>query len=393
MIGQDRCCGGSMSRRDLLRWAILGASAWVAEPTLAFGAVSDSSVPNGRKILEEATGRTPDWIRRYAASKDNPWAVMHGVRAIGSGFSAAGGPAVDFLCSHFLKEKEEGAERYLYMPKEIEAHTDTFLKTLLEAGVGVSRPIVAGGRQRTIGELVASAKKLFSLDRVKKDRDDLAWSLIAYSITTRPEDEGWTNALGERIRFREVVQFAFDTAEWASATFSSTMKRGAMPSWKDRISNFTCGGTHLVYSLAVAVRYGHLGKEGRQRLAQQLDLLTWRIKADLYLQDQYFELLAKATPTAGEARRLYQLDAGLKFLGHCAEVFRYARIHRLYAPSRSQEAQIRWGEEMLGVALSDVLKVNMDSILKEDRTLANLFVSDVCHAYHGLKLVKGIKPT
>jgi hypothetical protein len=248
-----------------------------------------------------------------------------------------------------------------------------------------------GGRRRTVGDLVESARKLFSLEWVKKNRDDLAWSLIAFSITTRPEEKGWTNAQGERIRFREVVEFGFDTAEWATTDFAATMKKGTMPTWKDRISNFTCGGTHLMYSLAVAVRYGHLGQEGRRRLASQLDLLVWRLKADLHLLDRYYQLLAKAYPNADDARALYHLSAGLKFLGHCSEIFHYARINRLFTPSQSQAAEIRRAEEeLLTAALSDVRKIDFDSVKQKDHALANLFLGDACHAYHGVWMAKGI---
>jgi len=384
-----------MTRRELLRYALLGAGAWMAAGPI--GAVAApptlTAVNKGKKGLAAAEQVLRNLVSRYASVKDDPWATMHGVRALGKGFTLDEGPAVDYLCAHFLKEQEVEGTRYLSMPQEAEGHPNTLLKTLLEAGVGLDHPIMAAGRRRTVGDLLASAKKLFSfdpnLDPLNNSRDEMAWGIIAFSITTKPGQDVWKNAEGREIRFPDVVAAGFSTVEVASADFSSAMQKGITPSSRDRISNLTCGGTHLIYSLAVAVRHGHLGEEGRRRLASLLNLLIWRLKADLYLSDRYYEMVATAYPKS-EFRRHYQLDTRLKFLGHSMEILNYVRMFRLFTATPAQEAEIRKATETLTDTVLEISKLDIGSLRGQKPQLYHLLVGDLCHAYHGLLMVRGV---
>jgi hypothetical protein len=391
----DHCCSG-ITRRALLRSALLAAGAWAVAPlTSQAAAAAEKAVKKGGSGLKAAEEALRSLIQRNATVKNDPWAMMHGVRALGKGFSLDEGPAIDYLCANFLKEKVVAGSRYLYMPKETEGHANTLLKTILEAGAGLDRPIIAAGRRRTVGDLLMSAKQRFSfdagLDPLHASRDELAWSIIAFSMTTRPDQDVWKNGEGREIRLRDVVAAAFLTAERASADFRSAMTRGKMPGWKDRIANFTCGGTHLIYSLAVAVRYGHLKEDGRRRLAEQLDLLTWRLKADLHLADQYYRLVATAYPKAqSESLRHYELDARLKFLGHSMEIITYGRTFGLFTPTAAQQAEIRRATETLIETILDISTLDLGAVRDQTRPLYHLLVGDACHAYHGLWMARGV---
>lgn len=388
------CCCGGMTRRELLRYALLGAGAWAFSPLGAGApAPAEAAVKDTGKGLGAAEHTLRILVGRYASVKDDAWALMHGVRALGKGFALVDGPAVDYLCAHFVKEKEVAGNRYLYVQKEAEGHSNVLLKTLLEAGVSLDYPIMAVGRRRLVGDLLASAKKLFSfdpnIDPLNNSRDELAWSIIAFSVTTRPEEDVWKTAEGREIRFRDVVAAGFSTAELASTDFSSAMKKGVMPGWKDRVSNLTCGGTHLIYSLAAAVRYGHLGEEGRRRLGNQLDLLIWRLRADLHLADQYYQMVATAYAD-NQFRRHYELDTRLKFLGHSMEILSYVQMFRLFTPTAAQQAQIRQAVEILRETILHVSKLDIGSLPDGKPHLYRLLVGDACHAYHGIRMVRGV---
>jgi len=389
----DRCCGG-VSRREILTWALLGAGALALEPVGSLAAEAPASRRGTGPSLAQAEGALRDLVSRHAASADNPWAMMHGIRALGKGFSVAGGSAVEYLSSRELREKELAGQKCLYMPREVEGHENTFLKTLLEAGVELSTPITAAGRRHTVAGLVDSAKKLFSFDPtlspVDNSRDELAWSIIAFSITTKPGQDVWKNAEGQEIRFRDVVEAGFASAESASADFLAAKKRGVMPVWKDRISNFTCGGTHLIYSLAVAVRYGHLGKRGRERLAEQLSLLIWRLKADLVLLEQYYAKVARVYPAKTQASRPYELDSRLKFLGHAFEILSYVRLQGLYVLTPEQEQQAKAAKQTLAETILEVKNLNLIAFKKTNRKLFDLLIGDACHAYHGIHMAAGV---
>jgi hypothetical protein len=317
---------------------------------------------------------------------------MHGIRALGKGFRVEGGPALDYLCSHELQEKEVGKGRYLFMPLKAEGHADTFLKTLLETGVGLDHQITAVGRRRKVGDLLHDAKQLFTFDPSKIDgkADDLAWSLIAFSITTPPNQDRWRNAQGQEIRLRDVISYAFATAEWATGDFRKAMAEGRIPTGKDRISSFTCGGTHLIYSLGVAARYGHLGEEGKRRFADQLALLIWRLKVEPVLQDQYYDALAKAYQGKEDTLKPYRLDSRLKFLGHSFEILSYNRLFRLVPQTAEQERAERDAGQVLAETIREVAKLDVATLKARKRKLFDLLIGDACHAYHGVNMIKGV---
>ena len=389
-IPLDRCCLG-IGRRDFLRFSLLGACAWALEPVTTLVPRAPAA-QNAALPVSAGTDRVlRDLIVRHAGAPDNPWAVMHGIRAIGKSFAVNGRPAIEHLSANQLQEKAEAGRKYLVMPAAAEGHANTFLKTLLEAGIAQDGQITAAGRRRTVADLLSDAKQIFTYEpgKINGSADELSWSIIAFAMTTPPAQDQWRNARGQAIRFREVVTYAFDTLDWASADFRKAMAARKTPTGKDRISNFTCGGTHLIYSLGVAVRHGHLGEEGRRRFAEQLRLLIWRLRVDPLLLDDYYKTVAKAYPDKAARWRPYQLDSRLKFLGHAFEVLSYNRLFRLVPLTTGQEQQVKQAGQSLAQTIRDVGKLNLQTIQRENRKLFDLLVGDACHAYHGIHMVRG----
>ncbi|MBI4379639.1 MAG: hypothetical protein HY574_00370 [candidate division NC10 bacterium] len=378
-----------MSRRRFLQ----AASAWAggivlsgALPKAATGAqpapLLPSTLDGTRRIL------TP-LINTYARLEDDAWALMHGVRAMGPGFSIKGANAVDLLCSRVLKRKRVAGGSYLYMPVEQEGHSNAFLKTVLEAGVSPSHRFKLDGRRYTIGDLVSHAKGLFTFDPKTIDRDEIAWTLIAFSLQIPPSHDTWTNAYGQRIRFADVVRFGFDTLDETTQEFRRAKARGVMPEEKDAIMAFTCGGTHLVYGLASCVGNGHGGEELRRRLKDHLDLHIWRLHADGYLMERFYR---QATPPPG-LERIYDLffrDAVIKFYGHSFEILSYVKHRRLWTPTADQAHAI----ERAGVTLANAVKgiegVDLFEFRRTNLRLFHLLVGDSCHAYHGIHMAPGV---
>lgn len=389
-----RCCCGGVTRRDLLRYAVLGGGMLLTRPLEALAA-TELGMANHKQGggLPAAKQALRGVVRRYASVKDDPWAMMHGVRAFGKGFMLDEGPAVDYLCSHFLQTQTARGRQYLMMARSAEGHFNVLLKTLLEAGVDLDHPFVVQGHRQTVGDLLSSGKDLFTFDPtlspLHNTRDEAAWSVIAFSITTPPDKAVWRNAIGQEIRLHDLIASLFNAVELGSAEYSKAMQQGIMPAQRDRITRFTCGGTHVIYSLAVAVRHGHLGEEGRRRLARILDLLIWRMKADTYLADQHYQAMAK-TDTPADIQRLYHLDTRLKFLGHAMEIIQYVRMFGLYTPTAAQEVEIRAATETLAAAILEVSRADIASFRRQDSHLYSLLIGDTCHACHGLTMAKGV---
>ena len=101
-------------------------------------------------------------IRRWASRPEDPWAVCHGVRAMGREFTIAGGQrAVDWLLETHLASVSINGTTCLAFSVSVEVHPNSFLKTLLEAGVRMDHPFTHQGQRRTLQYVVAGARLLF----------------------------------------------------------------------------------------------------------------------------------------------------------------------------------------------------------------------------------------
>ncbi|HYE75093.1 MAG TPA: hypothetical protein VEF04_17260, partial [Blastocatellia bacterium] len=71
-----------------------------------------ADLPNAIRACDELT-------RHYTHALDNPYTIIHSVRAFGKDFKRADGSnAVDYLCSKFAAEKEINGKRYVYFQRE-----------------------------------------------------------------------------------------------------------------------------------------------------------------------------------------------------------------------------------------------------------------------------------
>lgn len=382
-----------LTRRRFLQ----AAAAWttgvaLSGPLLSTAAEKRSPIPVP-STLDGAGAILKEIVVKYARLADDPWTLMHGVRAMGRGFTIKGQNAIEFLCSRFLKQKTVAGKSYLYMPLDDEGHTNAFLKTILEAGVPPSHPFRLDGRRHTVGDLVISAKALFTFDPKTIDPDDIAWTLIAFSLQIPPSRDTWTNAYGQQIRFSDVIRFGFDTLDDATKRFRSAKERGVMPDANDKIVHFTCGGTHLVYGLASCVGNGRGGVDFAERLKKHLDLMVWRLEADGSLMERFYRDVPspQAKPPGWEkVYALYHNDAMIKFFGHAFEIISYARHRRLFAPSAVQARAIEKAGATLADAVRGIKGVDLFEVRKTNKRLFHLLVGDCCHAYHGIHMVPGV---
>ncbi|MGH9846012.1 MAG: hypothetical protein ACREEM_45505, partial [Blastocatellia bacterium] len=115
--------------------------------------------------LPNATRAAGDIVRHYARELNSPSALIHAVRAFGKNFTLSDGSnTVDHLCAKYFAEKEVNGKKYVYVPREFEIHDNSFLKTMLEAGVSPDQPITAGANKYTLRDLGESTKALFRFD-------------------------------------------------------------------------------------------------------------------------------------------------------------------------------------------------------------------------------------
>jgi hypothetical protein len=321
-------------------------------------------------------------IRRYATAPEDPWVVAHGLRGMGRGFTISGGRrAVDYLLEDILVTLPANGKGFLGFPIEVEVHPNMFLKTMLEAGVPLDQAFRKDGQRRTLAELVDGAHALFRPAPVISDPNALPWTIIALTRTTPVLRSQWTNAWGEPVDLDLVVESALQLLEQASVPVAKAMQEGRPETEQAPVHGFTCGGTHMIYALLTAVQAGYTGRGRRERMQQQVDLLVWRLSADLDLIERFYSVRA-GNPGAP----WYDLDAKLKLLGHAEECLAFAAAHDVAALTASQRQQRQAAVATLKRLLRDLEARNLAEAKGLNRELYRQLIGDTCHARHGLTL-------
>ncbi len=319
-------------------------------------------------------------VRQWATRPEDPWAVCHGVRAMGRDFMIKGGRrAVDWLLETQLAPVTANGKSALGFPGSVEVHPNMFLKTLLEAGVPVDHGFTHQGQRRTLHEVVEGARALFRPREVITQPNMLPWSLIAFARTTSPLRGRWTNAWGESVDFDLVVESALRLLEEASLPVAQAMREDRPETAKAPVHAFTCGGTHMLYGLLTAVQAGYTGRDRVGRVRRQVDLLVWRLHADLGLIDRFYRERA-----ASPGVHWYEVDAKVKFLGHGEECLAFGVQRRVVKLTEVQQGQRRVAVRTLRRMIEDMQARDLAQALAIDPELSRQLVGDTCHARHGL---------
>jgi hypothetical protein len=254
-----------------------------------------------------------------------------------------------------------------------------FLKTFLEAGVPASEMFSCDGRVFQLKDLGDGAKALFRFDPSTFDRNDLAWSLIAFAELQAHE---WENAYAERIQLKEVAAFGVQVLQEATQGLKPYATASLPLPKKLPIHSFTCGGTHLCYSVLVAARHGLLRAAGGDIVQDQLQMLIYRLQADPDLIDRYYREISSAPGVD-----LFRAGAKLKVLGHALECLGYAQAHGLLQPSPPERKQIEQAVQEVRGLLAYILTLDLAAIQRRHAQLVQQVVGDTCHAFRGLSLV------
>jgi hypothetical protein len=358
-------CHGALSRRELL---------------LAGGAVALLS--GRRRALAAPADDGAAVIQRHATPLDDPWMVAHGVRGMGRGFALGNGRrAVDYLLETVLVEIPAGGKSILGFPIDVEGHPNMFLKTMLEAGVPLDYTFTHKARRRTLHDVVEGARALLRPSQATSSPNALPWTLIALSRTTPLGRRQWTNAWGEPVDLDALVEHALRLLEQASLPVAEAMREGKPETRQAPVHGFTCGGCHLIYGLLAALQGGYVGKDRSRRMQQQVDLLVWRLSADLDLIERFYRARGSSVTDFW-----FEFDAKLKLLGHAEECLAFADLHKVARLTPAQRTQRQAATSTLRRLLVDLDARNLGEAQALDRELYRQLVGDTCHARHGLTL-------
>ena len=150
---------------------------------------------------------------------------------------------------------------------------------------------------------------------------------------------------------------------------------------KAPVHSFTCAGTHMLYALLTALHTGYAGQDRRERTQRQVDLLVWRLTADLALIERFYKERA-----AENGAYWFELDAKVKILGHAEECLAFGVRHGVVTLTPAQQAQRKAATATLRRLLGDMEERNMREAHAVNPELFRQLVGDACHARHGLTL-------
>jgi hypothetical protein len=313
---------------------------------------------------------------------EDPWLLIHGVRAMGTDFSIQGQNVVDYLCSKCLEIYSVGGKKYIYMPLELERHLHCFLsEAVLDAGVAKDRSFQKNNVSFTVSDLVEGAKALYKPELANPDT--LAWSIIVFAYAFDPTNDNWQNAFGTEVKVSSQVDTALLALEAGTRRLRQAMSLSTSEPTSDGVHEFACAGTHLIYGLITCLRLGYDNGWLQERMKPQFDLLIWRLKNDPRLIDAYYNDITAYPPTITQ---MYRLDTKLKFLGHAFETINCVKLLRLFEITPDQDDTISTARMELAGVVAEIVRNGIEN-LKSDDVLFDLIVGDACHAYHAVNMV------
>jgi hypothetical protein len=370
---------------------------------------------------QNALRAAEDIVRHYARELNNPSALIHAVRAFGKGFTLNdGAKAIDYLCSKYAKEKEVNGKRYIYFPREVEVHDNSFLKTMLEAGVTAEQPIIVGGNKYTLRDLGESSKALFRCDPANFQRYDstmlyehLPWGLIAFSILVPTSQSTWTNAYGESINLPEVIDRGLAAFENSCAGVREAIARGEAESFQFRkeMTTYSCYGMHMVYGFFSCLNHGYRNNNLPERLREALDTVIYRLEGDAKAIDRETEaalqhgqewikrmgigpdgkLMTRGNPPSQLIEVMRQRHM-IRMLGHALEAINYSQLHNLFTLTSEQKKRLEAGEQLLYKTLVQMRAIDLGPFaFWHDKFVSDIVIA-VAHAARAMKLLTSENP-
>jgi len=399
-------------RADVLLWILLACSngASVPEQTELKKEVAQTAPlpsPTGPGIASLSSVQLPqssgtqfaiDTLSKvvdlHARDPKNPWAIGHGLVALGSPLELSNGSdAVQWLFSQYAERTQVGNQWVLRFPKKdgntrIEPHADLLLKALTDAGVPPSTPIEVKGHAHTVGDLYKgslsetwfrTADGTHSFDT----SNDIPWSLFGLASWSGPGQE-WTSQNGHTSSADDWANHTMDLLI-KETRFLDEAKKAKRDFQKQGqgIFQYTCGGAHLLQGVAHATLKGFGSTSNRALLKEQLHLLLYRFPIELGQID------------AGEKQhpdfKLPLRVQRLKLTGHTLET-----LYRLSATDLVGEQDRKALEQVAAEVVKSVVLlqetgalVQLESIRAKNEQLYLDIVGDSAHALRGLRIATG----
>jgi hypothetical protein len=361
-----------------------------------------SELAQARTVLEGV-------VTGHARDPDNPWAIVHGMLALGPSMKLANGAdPVDWMFEHYAERTSIGETELVTFPAKVgaslvEPHTDLVLKALTEGGIGPDRAISVRERPQVVGDLYRHSLWRAWAQGPKTgfqegSYNDAPWALQGLAAWA-PEGLAWTASGNRPMTMSGFTTAVIDQLETETRAMSEARAAGQLLQKDTRVGLFryTCGGQHLVQGAAYAVGRGFGSPADKGRICEQLALLLWRIDVELGAVDPILTAPDTQTPI-----RIVLLSQRLKFLGHWLET-----VHKIgalgvcplgdpegAATERVATELVRTVDALGALGIwNDVGAVRSNQALESIRGANQVYldlVGDSSHAVRGIDLATGV---
>lgn len=310
------------------------AAALVAVSLLALGCPAEKPppvdpAPRRPREVEPAVPATVDHVgleakleahvRTWAfADAGNPWALAHGIAALGTQHRLADGRSPVDAILREASVRELGGRRFPAFVGSapdgtpLEPHHNMLVRALLEAGVPLDHPFEAGERKWTVRDLYEGV--LWSFERPDRWGPE-AWTLMAIAHVSQNTAGGtptFVNHRGEKFDARLLAVDSTRQLREEMAFFEEARRVGRLVKRRQGVYAETCGGYHFVQASIRWAGDPEVGAALAPHLAQIADLLDYRLDAETRVYEE-------ARAQVGTRYRLLIDIQELKFYGHWLE--------------------------------------------------------------------------
>ena len=333
-------------------------------------------------------------VRTHAADPDSPWAIGHGLVALGSGMKLSNGEdAVQWLFSQYATRTPLGDSWVLSFPASrdnhpVEPHPGQLLKALTDAGVSPTTGVTVDGQPHTIGDLYRGVLAANWFDSKNgrssfKETNDIAWVLFGLTNWSAP-DLTWTDGEGHTTTLHELTNHASMTLSTATRFLSvAAQKKAPFTKRGQGIFQYTCGGAHLIQGVARAKLRGFGLNTSDGPFRHQLRLLQYRFPQELAQIDAG----AKASPSHAIPLAVQRL----KLSGHTLETLGHLAVSGHPDAPTPEEIQPIADETIRSIEHLQSLSVfkNLHIMKTENNQMFLDVIGDSAHALRGLQIVRG----
>lgn len=362
LLRAGAAAGVALGVRSALPWP---PPSWAGTPPSGAAAASSA----------ETVALLRELILQRALASHDPWVQAHVVLALGAEVESDGKSVLDEMVAQSLRTEAVELKQYPYFPTDVERHPFHFLQIMQATDVPYERTFVTPLGRFTRREILAGSEALLDPSAVV---DELSW-LVSVLTHEFPQDrDSFKTARGLEVRVTKLLERHLSETEAAWADTFAAMA-GAKGYTKGAVHRTACNGTHMIYGLIDALRYGYTVADVRARTDRLVGALLFRMRAEPALID--------ASLRAGHPLIRLNADAAkLTFLGHAVEDLGYGAQHGVLHLTPPQVQVVDEARAQLAGIVSRITSEHdLDALQAQVPQAYKILLGDACHAYRGLR--------